>query len=107
MPFLAYPSAMPTSTAALEKPTTAGSVFDTVLDAYRADGFDAGYRRAVNDMLADFALVAAEFIRERGDHSVDLHQALRDFQLRFEMHLERAAAPVKPTDHFFDGGLGI
>jgi hypothetical protein len=97
---------MSQSTTALDEPAPAiGSVFDSVLGAYRADGFDAGYHRAVNDLLADFALVAREFIREQGQDSPQLLQALREFQDRFEKHLENAAPGG--ADQFVDGGLGI
>ena len=83
------------------------NVLDTVLDAYRADGFDAGYHRAVNDLLADFALVAKEFLREQEKNSDELRHALRDFQARFEQHLEQASSTSRPADQYVDGGLGI
>jgi hypothetical protein len=82
-------------------------VVDTVMGAYRADGFDAGYRRAVNDLLAEFPLVAKEFLREHECSTAELRQALRDFELRFEQHLEQAAATARPVDQYVDGGLGI
>ncbi len=97
---------MALATTVLEEPAGGiGNVFDTVLDAYRADGFDAGYNRAVNDMLADFALVAREFIREQADDSVELRQLLRQFNDRFRYHLEQSSPRTR--DHFVDGGLGI
>ncbi len=97
---------MSQSTTVLDEPAPAiGSVFDSVLGAYRADGFDAGYHRAVNDLLADFALVAREFIRGKGDDSPELLGALREFQERFEKHLEQAGSGG--ADYFVDGGLGI
>jgi len=84
-----------------------GNVFDTVLDAYRSDGFEAGYHRAVNDLLADFALIAKECLRDHDNNSDDLRHALRDFQERFERHLEQSAATSRSTDLYVDGGLGI
>jgi hypothetical protein len=84
-----------------------GNVFDTVLDAYRSDGFEAGYHRAVNDLLADFALIAKEFLREHEQQSDELRQALRDFQIRFEAHLENAVPASRTVDQYVDGGLGI
>jgi hypothetical protein len=83
---------------------------DTVLGAYRADGFDAGYHRAVNDMLADFALMAHEFTRERVGDASELRLLLREFQDRFESHLERAGSSSASTlqqAQYVDGGLGI
>ena len=82
-------------------------VVDSVLGAYRADGFEAGYSRAVNDLLAEFALAAREFAREHHNDSPELRAALRDFLLKFEQHLEQAAATSKQPDSFVDGGLGI
>jgi predicted outer membrane protein len=97
---------MSQSATFLDEPTPVlGDVFDSVLGAYRAEGFDAGYHRAVNDLLADFVLVAREFIRDQGDDSPELRQALREFQERFEKHLEQAASGR--ADQFVDGGLGI
>jgi hypothetical protein len=83
------------------------NVFDTVLDAYRSDGFEAGYHRAVNDLLADFALIAKEFLRERENPSDELRHALRDFQMRFEAHMENAMPASRTVDQYVDGGLGI
>jgi hypothetical protein len=83
-------------------------VVDSVIGAYRAEGFNAGYHRAVNDLLADFALVAKEFLRERQlNTDPQWHGVLRDFQQRFEQHLEQAASKSRPVDQYVDGGLGI
>jgi hypothetical protein len=76
-------------------------VFDGVLEAHRQEGYEAGYRRAVNDLLADFPLIAADFIRSQSAPSPELRKVLR----AFEEHLERAAG--SSTSHFVDGGLGI
>jgi hypothetical protein len=109
----------PTQPIVLSMPTTAtliaetdidpplGNVFDTVLDAYRATGFEAGYHRAVNDLLADFALIAKECQRDHEDHCDEIRHALRDFHQRFEQHLEQTASTSRVADHYVDGGLGI
>ncbi len=78
-----------------------GGVFDGVLEAYRQEGYEAGYRRAVNDLLADFPLIAADFLRNQSSAPSELRKALR----AFEEHLERAAG--SSSNHFVDGGLGI
>jgi hypothetical protein len=78
-----------------------GGVFDGVLEAYRQEGYEAGYRRAVNDLLADFPLIAADFIRTQSVPSSELRKVLR----AFEEHLERTAGAS--GNHFVDGGLGI
>jgi hypothetical protein len=72
-----------------------GDAFAGVLGAYRDEGFQAGYGRAVNDLLA-------EFLRRRPGASPALRAALRAFQ----DHLE-ASAGVSVTDHFVHDGLGI
>ena len=89
------------SSAAVLEPVI-GEVFDGVLGAYRQEGYDAGYRRAVNDLLADFVLISNEFIRSQPTPIPELRQALR----AFEEHLERAAG-ASSSKHFVDGGLGI
>ena len=78
-----------------------GGVFDGVLEAYRQEGYEAGYRRAVNDLLADFPLIAADFLRSQSAPSPQLRRVLR----AFEEHLERTAGAS--ANHFVDGGLGI
>jgi ATP phosphoribosyltransferase regulatory subunit HisZ len=80
-----------------------GGAFDGVLEAYRQEGYEAGYRRAVNDLLADFPLISADFIRSQSAPSPELRKVLR----AFEEHLERAAGASANSHHFVDGGLGI
>jgi hypothetical protein len=80
-----------------------GGVFDGVLEAYRQEGYEAGYRRAVNDLLADFPLISADFLRSQSAPSPELRKVLR----AFEEHLEQAAGASANAHHFVDGGLGI
>jgi hypothetical protein len=101
---------MPTTATLIAEPDTdppLGNVFDTVLDVYRATGFEAGYHRAVNDLLADFALIAKECLREHDHRSDEIRHALRDFRDRFEQHLEQTASTSRVADDYVDGGLGI
>jgi len=86
-------------------------VFDAVSDAQWAAGFDAGYHRAVNNLLADIALIAAEVGREPGTDSPDARQAIRRLRGRIEQHLdeESNASHGSPSaaEGYVDGGLGI
>jgi hypothetical protein len=79
-------------------------VFDAVSDAHRCSGFDAGYRRAANDLLAELALVIAEVGRERPE----ARAGLRDLRHRFEQLVDgQATVGGSITDGYVDGGLGI
>jgi len=80
-----------------------GEVFDGVLDAYRQDGFSAGYRRAISDVLSDFLWVSERFLKEHSPPPPGLRQVLQEF----EQHLEDLAKPSSPAGGFVDGGLGI
>jgi hypothetical protein len=75
---------------------------DGVLEAYRREGYEAGYRRARNDLLADFVLISREFIRDLPTPAPELRQILR----KFEQHLEGS---MSDRSHFreFTDGLGI
>jgi len=68
----------------------------------RDEGFQNGYRRAVNDLLAEFPLISQEFLRRRPAASGELQAALRAFR----EHLERSAS-VSISDHLVKDGLGI
>src|SRR5580704_278695 len=56
-----------------------GNIFDGVLAARRQEVYDAGYRRAVNDLLAEFVLISEEYIRRYAAHP-ELRQVLRAFE---------------------------
>ena len=79
-----------------------GGVVDGLLEAYRREGYEAGYRRARNDLLADFVLISREFIRDLPTPVPDLRQIIR----KFEQHLEGS---MSDRSHFreFTDGLGI
>ncbi len=77
-------------------------VVDGVLEAYRREGYEFGYRRARNDLLADFALISREFIRNLPTAAPELRQILR----KFEQHLDQSL-PEHSQFHEFADGLGI
>jgi len=95
----AAPDAAPPADAAV------GEAFDSVLGAFRQDGFEAGYRRAVSDLLAEFLLISEERLHEQPTPQPQLRELLRSF----ERHLERfAEARLAVGDAgLVDGGLGI
>ncbi len=81
-----------------------GRGFGTVSDVRQSAGYEAGYRRGVNEVLAELALIAAEVGRERPE----ARDALRLVRRRLEQVAdgdlaERPAA----VDGYVDGGLGI
>jgi hypothetical protein len=80
-----------------------GEAFDGVLGAFRQEGFDAGYRRAVNDLLAEFLLISEEYLHEQPNPAPGLRETLRSFS----RHLERFAEIRRELGNFVDGGLGI
>jgi len=90
---------------------TLGGVFDAVSDAQWAAGFNAGYRRAVSNLLADIALIAAELGREPGTDNPEARQSIRRLRGRIEQHLEGEAnadhGTAPAVDGYVDGGLGI
>jgi hypothetical protein len=78
-------------------------VFDAVSDAHRSSGYDAGYRRAVNDLMAELALLVAEVARERPEG----RDALRLLRQRFEQSVDGHQVERPTADGYVAGGLGI
>jgi len=99
---ISFSGELPDSTAASSNDASLGNVFDGVLGAFRQDGYEAGYHRAVNDLLAEFVFISEEFIRSHTSRQTELRQVFRAFEER----LERAAG-APSANHFVDGGLGI
>lgn len=81
-----------------------GDVFGSIVEIYRREGFDAGYRRALHDLLAGLVLNCEEFLRER-DAAVS--RELRPVLYGFVDRLEREI--VRSSEHhgYVEGGLGI
>ncbi len=96
-------------TATLELPSLSATsslegVFGVVSDAHRTSGFDAGYRRAVNDLLAELALLVAEVGRERPE----ARDGLRVLRRRLEQLVDGKSVHGSVTSNgYVDGGLGI
>jgi hypothetical protein len=74
-----------------------------VLGAIRQEGFDAGYRRAVSDLLAEFLLITEEHLHDLPEPDPALRALLRSF----EAQLERFGQARLELQGFVEGGLGI
>src|SRR4051812_17078692 len=74
-----------------------------VMSAARQEGFDAGYRRASSDLLAEFLLITEEHLH--GLPAPD--PALRELLRSFEEQLARFATTRLELQGFVEGGLGI
>ena len=100
---MSYTNTLPSQEQFSSHPEPAlDGLVDGVLEAYRREGYEAGYRRARNDLLADFVLISREFIRDLPTPAPELRQILR----KFEQHLEGS---MSDRSHFreFTDGLGI
>jgi hypothetical protein len=82
----------------------ADDVLGGVIEAYRREGFDTGYRRATLDLLSAMVLNAEEFLHEQpGDAARKLRPTLYAFIERLERQVERDAQ----SHRYVEGGLGI
>lgn len=75
-----------------------------IIDAYRREGFDAGYERATQDLLACLVANSEEFLHEQQfrQSGKELRRVLYAFVDRLERQLDR-----NWQSHGFEGGLGI
>ena len=65
-------------------------------------GYEAGYRQAVNDLLAELLPWSERFIDAQPGRAEDLRKLLYPF----EAYLEQRIARMSPESEF-EGGLGI
>lgn len=72
-----------------------------VLDAYRLQGYDAGYARARHEIPCLVASELDDFLREHPETTPEARRTL----LQFESFLLRRAH-AQPS-HYVEGGLGI
>jgi hypothetical protein len=92
-------------------------VLGSVLGVYERHGYDAGYRRAVQDVLLSLLGVTEQFIRERGVNGAAAPGAttqsdndaadLRRVVWALREDLERRFERDKNASGFVEGGLGI
>ena len=90
--------------------TPAAGVLGSVLGVYEQHGYDAGYRRAVQDVLLSLLGVTEQFIRERrtgpGGATPDADD-LRRIVWALQEDLERRFERENHASGFVEGGLGI
>jgi hypothetical protein len=80
------------------------SLMGGILSAYRLREFDAGYGRAVNDVVNSLALESALYLRSKTDASPDARRLVS----AFATYLERRISALRPSSHtFVEDGLGI
>ena len=88
----------------------AAGVLGSVLGVYEQHGYDAGYRRAVQDVLLSLLGVTEQFIRERrtnsGGATPDADD-LRRIVWALQADLERRFERDRHASVFVEGGLGI
>ena len=88
-----------------DDPAPSGSAMDGVLEAYRQQGYETGYNRALNDVLADFLLFTQRQLRTSSAAGREtLGNALRQFELQLEQTLTHRSGRA---EQFVEGGLGI
>ena len=81
-------------------------VLGSVLGVYEQHGYEAGYRRAVQDALLSLLGVTEDFIRS---HGVPSEQAgdLRQVVWAHHTHLQRRSERLGSGAGYVEGGLGI
>ena len=83
-------------------------LFGRVLGVYEQHGYEAGYRRAVRDMLVGLLAATEDYLRhETPPPSPTAARDLRRVALAFEQFLERRAEANPGGPGFVEGGLGI
>lgn len=84
------------------RPALTTDAFAVVLAAHRREGYDAGYRRAIADVLAASVFVAEKALLTAADPN-DARQAM----YRFIELLERETLRNARSDRDFTDGAGI
>ena len=78
-------------------------VWPALVNVYQEQGYEAGYARGVNDVMAAFLEATEDFVGHRVD-SVEARRLLHSFSEFLENHLRRTAPD---RDQGFTDGLGI
>jgi hypothetical protein len=80
------------------------SLMGGILSAYRLKEFDAGYSRALSDIVNALVLESALYLRTRPDAAPDARRLVS----AFATYLERRITALRPSSHaFVEDGLGI
>ena len=91
------------------RPAPAAGVLGSVLGVYEQHGFDAGYRRAVQDVLLSLLGVTEQLIRQQGTGSSspeDLRRVVWSLHEDLQRRLA-AGAEARSAAGEVEGGLGI
>lgn len=72
-------------------------------NVYFSHGYEAGYRQAVNDLLAALVPLSERFIDAHPGRAEDL----RELVYPFERFLEQRISKMTPDADFVEDGLGI
>ena len=91
-----------TDVAVINEPEA--EVFGSIFEAYRREGFDAGYQRAVRTLFSDMVLCAEEFLH---DQPGGCTQESRRMLYAFIERLERQVGRDSHSGGYVEGGLGI
>lgn len=83
------------------------ALFGRVLGSYEQHGFEAGYRRAVRDVLVGLLATTESFVREQPPPTPAAARDLWRVVFAFERYLERRAGNPPGGPGFVEGGLGI
>jgi hypothetical protein len=84
----------------------AGAVLGSVLGVYEQHGYEAGYHRAVQDVLLSLLGVTEDFIRQRG-LAAPAARELRQVIWAYHAHLQRRSERLGSAAGYVEGGLGI
>ena len=78
------------------------TLFPALVNAYREEGYEAGYSRAASDVLASMFEATEEFVALHPETAIETRRLLHSFVERLHAHLRR-----QRSDHTFADGLGI
>ena len=84
----------------------AGEIWPALVDVYHEQGFEDGYRRGVNDVLAAVLETTEDFARKRGGDVTQTRKLLHEFARHLEEFVARTGRGGR--DHvYFQDGSGI
>jgi hypothetical protein len=81
---------------------SAPAIWPALVDVYQEQGFEAGYHRGVNDVLAAFLEATEQFVHARPENAAETRRLLHEFAGHLEEFLDRSH-----PHFFFEDGSGI
>jgi hypothetical protein len=85
-----------------DDPRDESGVWPAIVNVYRDQGFDAGYARGINEVLAQFLEATEDFVDQRPESAAETRRLLHSFSEYLHHYVRRNRA-----DHSFIDGLGI